>query len=66
MSRKGIRRQHTVSQTLYALMMIAGLTLPAKAQIYNWQTAEVIPGTESITPAPGVSSSRKGEGEGGA
>ncbi|HSA25341.1 MAG TPA: pentapeptide repeat-containing protein, partial [Phycisphaerae bacterium] len=36
------------------LIVIALPTLPANAQIYNWQTGEVIPGTETITPGPGV------------
>ncbi len=37
-----------------ALLLAGWLTLTAGAQIYNWNTGEVIPGTEGMTPGPGM------------
>lgn len=36
---------------LVCILCFAGII---NAEIYNWQTGEVIPGTEDITPGPGV------------
>ncbi|HOW72229.1 MAG TPA: pentapeptide repeat-containing protein [Phycisphaerae bacterium] len=33
-------------------ILLTGLSGRLNAQIYNWQTREVIPGTEGITPGP--------------
>jgi len=38
---------------LYLWMMIAASPV-ARGQILNWQTGQVIPGTEGITPGPGA------------
>jgi hypothetical protein len=35
-------------------LALVALSLPAHADIYRWGTGEVIPGTEGITPGPGV------------
>ncbi len=35
-------------------VLLLGTLFPARADIYNWQTGEVIPGTEDIEPGPGV------------
>lgn len=42
-----------VSGTLF-VGLVGILSLPASAQIYNWDTGEVIAGTEGITPGPGL------------
>ena len=35
-------------------VLILGTPFPVRADIDNWQTGEVIPGTEGIEPGPGV------------
>jgi len=42
-----------------ALIVLLSLASSASADIYNWQTGEVIPGTEGITPGPYVDLSDK-------
>ena len=44
----------TLSTACILAAILAARPTPAFAQIYNWQTGQVIPGTQGITPGPGV------------
>ena len=45
----------TPPRCLLTLAVLLGtLAQPLPADIYRWDTGEVIPGTEGITPGPGV------------
>jgi uncharacterized protein YjbI with pentapeptide repeats len=46
--------QSSICWSFTFLALILGVTTPAPAAIYNWQTGEVIPGTEAITPGPSL------------
>ena len=51
-----ILRGRTIWRTIAGVLLacLAAWASPASAQIYNWNTGQVIPGTQGITPGPGV------------
>ena len=45
----------TPPRCLLTLVVLLGtLTPPLPADIYRWDNGQVIPGTEGITPGPGI------------
>jgi len=44
--------QSSIYRSLLLLALIWGIALPSPAAIYNWQTGEVIPGTEQVRLEP--------------
>jgi hypothetical protein len=49
---RGVARAAVVAAVVLGLTLV--LAQGAVATIYNWQTGQPIPGTEGITPQPGV------------
>lgn len=48
------RRISRKTQALAAIICLCAAVTSVSGQIYNWQTGQVIPGTEGITPGPGI------------
>ncbi len=52
----GVRRCRRQMSVLFAVLAFAALLVapPARADIFRWDNQELIPGTEGITPGPGM------------
>jgi hypothetical protein len=41
-------------RSLVALAFLVAMAAPSRADIFRWDNGQLIPGTEGITPGPGV------------